>query len=54
MGRFLPTCHAVIEDTLIFVAIGGNGWQMLGIRVMLVVVFSGALVRFWCRSTKHD
>lgn len=47
MGLFLATCHAVIEDTLIFVAIGGNGWQMLGIRVILAVLLTGLLARFW-------
>ncbi|MBW6512513.1 MAG: hypothetical protein K0A93_10450 [Desulfuromonadaceae bacterium] len=46
IGWFLLTCHAVIEGTLIFVAIGGNGWQMLGIQVVLA--------RFWRWPTKHD
>jgi len=47
MGLFLATCHAVIEDTLIFVAIGGNGWQMLGIRIVLAIVMTGLLARLW-------
>lgn len=47
MGLFLATCHAVVEDTLIFVAIGGNGWQMLGIRIVLAVVMTGLLARLW-------
>lgn len=47
MGLFLATCHAVVEDTLIFVAIGGNGWQMLGIRIVLAVLMTGLLARFW-------
>jgi len=47
MGLFLATCHAVVEDTLIFVAIGGNGWQMLGIRIVLAVLMTALLARFW-------
>jgi len=35
MTVFLATCHAVFEDTLIFVAIGANGWILLGSRVIL-------------------
>jgi len=49
MGLFLATCHAVVEDTLIFVAIGGNGWQMLGIRIVLAIVMTWLLARFWNR-----
>jgi hypothetical protein len=29
---FLACCHAVVEDTLLFVAIGASGWLLLGIR----------------------
>jgi hypothetical protein len=47
MGLFLATCHAVVEDTLIFVVIGGNGWIMLGVRVLLAVVLTGVLARLW-------
>ena len=51
MGLFLATCHAVVEDTLIFVAIGGNGWQMLGLRIVLAVVMTGLLARFWQKKS---
>lgn len=37
---FLVTCHSVIEDTLIFVAIGASGWLLLGIRVPLAVILT--------------
>lgn len=50
MGLFLGTCHAVVEDTLIFVAIGGNGWEMLGIRLLLAVVITAGLARWWLRE----
>jgi hypothetical protein len=51
MGLFLATCHAVIEDTLIFVVIGGNGWIMLGMRVLLAVLLTGVLARVWGRRS---
>ena len=36
-GLFLATCHAVIEDTLLFVAISGNGWWIIGIRLIMAI-----------------
>ena len=45
MGLFLATCHAVVEDTLIFVVIGGNGWIMLGMRLLLAVGLTALLAR---------
>lgn len=30
---FLSICHAVFEDTLLFVAVGGNGFIILGVRI---------------------
>ncbi len=47
MGLFLATCHAVVEDTLIFVVIGGNGWIMLGLRLVIAVALVAALARVW-------
>ncbi len=47
MGLFLATCHAVVEDTLIFVVIGGNGWLMLGLRLLLAVALTAGLARLW-------
>jgi hypothetical protein len=32
---FLCLCHAIFEDTLIFVAIGGNGLYIITIRLIL-------------------
>ncbi len=43
---FLATCHAVFEDTLIFVAIGGNGFIMLGVRMLLAVVIISIIAKF--------
>ena len=51
-GLFLATCHAVVEDILIFVAIGGNGWIMLGLRVLLAVVITALLARLWTQRVE--
>lgn len=47
MGLFLATCHAVVEDTLIFVAIGGSGAAMLGTRIVIAAALTAFLSRVW-------
>jgi hypothetical protein len=47
MGLFLGTCHAVVEDTLIFVVIGGSAWIMLGVRVVIAICLTALLARLW-------
>jgi len=51
MGLFLATCHAVVEDTLIFVVIGGDAGLILGIRIVLAVLLTAVLAGFWKRRT---
>jgi len=50
-GLFLATCHAVIEDVLIFVVLGGDGVVMLGLRLLLAVILTILLARLWPRET---
>ncbi len=47
MGLFLATCHAVVEDTLVFVVLGGNGWIMLGVRLLIAIGLTALLARLW-------
>ena len=47
MGLFLSTCHAVVEDTLVFVVIGGSAWIMLGARLALAICLTALLARLW-------
>lgn len=47
LGLFLCACHGVIEDTLIFVVLGGNGWVLFGARLLLAVTITALLARFW-------
>ncbi|SDK18813.1 nucleoside recognition domain-containing protein [Natronincola ferrireducens] len=37
---FLATCHAIFEDTLIFVAVGANGFILLGIRFFVAFILT--------------
>jgi len=39
---FFAICHAIFEDTLLFMAIGGNGALILGTRLLLasIITFS--------------
>lgn len=46
-GLFLATCHAVIEDVLIFVVLGGDAFMMLGLRLALAVLLTAMLARLW-------
>jgi hypothetical protein len=42
---YLSVCHAMIEDTLIFVIIGGNGLILVGARFFLATVLTYAAYR---------
>ncbi len=50
MGLFLATCHAVVEDTLIFVVVGGMGWWIIIPRILLASLLSlGFLLGMKCK-----
>ena len=51
---FLSLCHAVFEDTLIFVAVGANGFIILGIRIFLAIVIISLLNNILNRSDKIE
>jgi hypothetical protein len=42
---FISVCHAIIEDTLIFVLIGANGLVLVGVRLFLAIVLTYAASR---------
>jgi len=50
IGTFLMLCHSIIEDILLFVIFGANGWMILAIRVSMALVFSSILVRLYQRK----
>ncbi len=37
---FLIACHAVVEDTLLFVVVGANLWLLLAIRIGVAILIS--------------
>ncbi len=51
---FLIACHGVLEDTLILVAIGANGWILLGTRLILALVLTWFLSLRLNRSEGPD
>lgn len=46
-GLFLATCHAVVEDTLIFAAVGGSLPVILGVRFLLAAALTSLASRLW-------
>ena len=44
LGLFLATCHAVVEDTLIFVVVGGMARWIIVPRILLALALSVTLL----------
>ncbi|OES46128.1 nucleoside recognition domain-containing protein [Domibacillus iocasae] len=49
---FLVACHAVIEDTLIFIPLGIPVWPLFLIRIATAVILTIAVARLWDRSER--
>ncbi|WP_138418347.1 nucleoside recognition domain-containing protein [Aquibacillus sediminis] len=47
---FLVSCHAVVEDTLVFIPLGIPVWPLLVIRVITAIVLTAAIAYVWNRS----
>jgi len=47
---FLAVCHAVFEDTLLFVAVGANGFIIIGVRILLAVILISVLNKYIFRT----
>jgi hypothetical protein len=47
MVLFLSACHAVIEDTLIFVPLGVDALALLSIRLAVAVAMTTLIARLW-------
>ncbi|HLR73581.1 MAG TPA: nucleoside recognition domain-containing protein [Pseudogracilibacillus sp.] len=47
---FLVTCHAVIEDTVIFIPLGIPVWPLLVIRFMMAVIITMIVAFIWNRA----
>lgn len=46
---FLVSCHAVVEDTLIFVPLGIPVWPLLLIRITTAIILTAAVAFVWNR-----
>src|SRR5699024_2206653 len=46
---FLVTCHAVIEDTVIFIPLGIPVLPLLGIRFLMAVIITVVVAAIWNR-----
>lgn len=46
---FLVACHAVVEDTLIFIPLGIPVWPLLVIRLVTAILLTIAVAFFWKR-----
>ena len=42
---FLASCHAIFEDTLIFVAVGANGWILFAARLFAAILVTYLISR---------
>lgn len=50
---FLSICHAIIEDTLIFVVIGADGLILVVIRFFLAILFTWVVYRAGLLKKAH-
>ncbi len=51
---FLVSCHAVVEDTLIFIPLGIPVWPLLLIRLITAIILTMLVAVFWQRKPKHQ
>lgn len=54
IATFLMICHSVVEDVLLFVIFGANGWLVILIRIVMAFVFSWLLVKIYKKFWSED
>jgi hypothetical protein len=47
IGTYLMICHAIIEDTLLFVIFGANPWIIVSLRLIFATLVSYWVVVYW-------
>jgi hypothetical protein len=50
---FLVSCHAVIEDTLIFIPLGIPVWPLLLIRLIIAIILTVVIAAVWRKYEKR-
>lgn len=46
IGTYLMICHAIIEDTLLFVIFGANPWVIVSFRLFFATLFAYGVIKF--------
>lgn len=46
IGTYLMICHAIIEDTLLFVIFGANPWLIVGLRLLFATLVAFLIVKY--------
>jgi len=46
IGTYLMICHAIIEDTLLFVIFGANLWLIVGLRLLFATLIAYLIVKY--------
>jgi len=46
IGTYLMICHAIIEDTLLFVIFGANLWIVVGLRIMFATLIAYLVLKY--------
>lgn len=47
IGTYLMICHAIIEDTLLFVIFGANPWVIVTLRVIFATLFAYLVAQYF-------
>lgn len=47
IGTYLMICHAIIEDTLLFVIFGANPWVIVTLRVIFATLFAYLIAQYF-------
>ncbi len=47
IGTYLMICHAIIEDTLLFVLFGANLWVIVTLRIIFATLIAYGVIKFW-------
>ncbi|MRH42006.1 hypothetical protein GH741_04865 [Aquibacillus halophilus] len=51
---FLVSCHAVVEDTLVFIPLGIPVWPLLIIRVTTAIILTAGIAFVWNRNIRRQ
>lgn len=47
IGTYLMICHAIIEDTLLFVIFEANPWLIVGLRLLFATLVAALVVKYY-------